>query len=154
MKYICTFLLFLGVTLSSQAELVSKMEYFVIKKDKDNQEVLKSTPRVFPGEVVLYKMTFENTENEILKDVEVNGLIPNVTNYIKGSESKQDNEIVMFSIDNGTTWSEKPMKKVVKDGVVKEIAAETFEYTNIKWKIPSFKEKETKLFEYRVMIKN
>lgn len=154
MKYIFTLFLMLGLSISSNAELTSKMEHFVVKKDDDGKEVLKTASRVFPGEIVLYKMTFENTKKEILRDVDITGLIPAATNLIEDSVISLKDESVMFSIDNGVNWSEKPMKKVIVDGKITEIAAETYEYTNIKWKVPVFSENQTRVFEYRVLIKN
>lgn len=154
MNRIYAFLIMLTVSLSSHAELTSKMEGFIVKKDKEGKEVLKTAKRVFPGEIVLYKMTFENTSDEILKDVGITGLIPIATNFIKGSQTIFGDSKIMFSIDNGDNWSEKPMKKIMEGGEIKEIEAESYEFTNIKWNVLSFKEYQKRIFEFRVMVKN
>lgn len=154
MRLITTLIVLSLFSLPSLADLNSKLEYFIVKQDEKGKEILKSASKVFPGEIVHYKLTYVNTESEVLSNVDIAGMIPKQTNYIDKSATKSDDNIIMYSIDDGSSWSQKPMKTVMMNGVPTKIAAETFEYTNVKWKIDSFDKNETKIFEYRVMIKN
>lgn len=154
MKLITTLIMLSVMSLPSFAELTSKLEHFIVKKGPDGKEILKSASRVFPGEIVHYKLTYVNTEDEVLNNVDIAGMIPAQTNYVDDSATNEIKNIIMYSIDDGENWSQKPMKTIMINGKPTKIAAETFEYTNIKWKVDLFDKRETKVFEYRVMVKN
>lgn len=136
------------------AEIISKMNAYIVKKDSIGNEILEEAKAVNPGEIIQYEMVFFNDSKENLINVELSGKINSLTSYIKEKTTENKNGKILYSIDNGLSWSEKPKKEIKNVNGITEIEAPLSDYTNIKWVFDSFKEKETKNLIYRVKIKD
>lgn len=136
------------------AEIISKMNAYIVKKDSVGNDVLEEAKSVNPGEIIQYEMVFFNDSKENLLDVELSGKINGLTNYIKENTTENKNSKILYSIDNGQSWSEKPLKEIQNENGIIEVEAPISDYTNIKWVFDNFKEKETKTLIYRVKIKD
>ncbi len=92
-----------------------------------------STPAK-PGESIRYTITASNTSGEIAKKFVPTGRIPSGTQYEPGSSTIAAPGHIEFSLDNGKTWSEKPMARVKQpDGSMAMKPADPATYTNIRW---------------------
>jgi uncharacterized repeat protein (TIGR01451 family) len=136
------------------AELEGNLEHYKISYNENNEEVLSDIGSVYPEDVILYKMVFTNVGDENLENIEIKGLIPDVTDYVENSATIKGLEKVVFSIDSGNTWSKTPMITIVEDGKEVRKPAPISDYNQIKWIIPSFEKNSKKVFEYRVIVNN
>ena len=98
---------------------------------------------VFPGDEILYVLTYEN-----LSDIEIEGLqmvamIPEGTFYIKGSATGEKREHatwettgleLLFSYDGGNVFAKPPLfVEEVKGGMTVKRLVNPMDYTNIMW---------------------
>jgi uncharacterized repeat protein (TIGR01451 family) len=157
------FAFFIGIVLSSAAlgagetkdKLKLKVEGYIVKvvvDDKGKREELQPLPKkVYPGDVIEYKVIATNTSNEELKNIIIRAKIPEGTVYVPKSASGEPE----FSIDNGKTFSKEPVKYyVIENGKKVEKIATPDMYTNLRWKIDVLKPNETAEFYYRVRVKS
>jgi len=136
-------------------KLLLKTEGYLVKvvvgEDGKKKEVLQPLPeKVYPGDIIEYKITATNVSNEDLKNVIIGAKIPKGTVYVPGSAT----DTPEFSIDGGKTFSKEPVKYyVIENGKKVEKIATPDMYTNIRWKIEILKPSESKEFRYRVQVK-
>lgn len=150
MKKIIMLAVFSLMSLSLNAqELVGNMKVFVIN-NVNGQEVRKEAVTVENGDIIEYEIIYENKSEEVFENVGIKGRIPEGTTLIKGSETPTDE--LYYTIDNGQTWSVKPMIRSIENGDIVQIEAPITDYTDIKWNVIEFPAKETKVFVYRVKI--
>ena len=150
MKKIMILALFSLASISLNAqELVGNMKVFIVDT-VDGQELKEEAKTVENGDVIEYVITYENKSEEVFENVGIKGRIPEGTTLIKGSETPE--EELFYTIDNGQTWSEKPMIRTLEDGNIVQIEAPIADYTDIKWNVVAFPANETKIFVYRVKI--
>jgi len=135
-------------------KLKLKVEGYLVKvvvNGKEKKEELQPLPdKVYPGDVIEYKIIATNVSNEELKNVVIKARIPKGTVYVPKSATGEPE----FSIDNGKTFSKEPVKYfVVENGKKVEKIATPDMYTNLRWKIDSIKPNETVELTYRVKVK-
>jgi len=123
----------------------------VIEEGGEKKEVLEPLPdKVYPGDVIEYKITVENVSDSRLKNVVVRAKIPEGTVYVPGSATGNPE----FSIDDGKTFSKEPIKYYVEENGQKiEKVATPDMYTNVRWKIEALKPGESIQLSYRVRVK-
>ncbi len=151
------FLPFLAFTLGAQAgkdKLTLKAEGYLVKevvaKEGKREEILPLPKKVYPGDVIEYRIKAVNTSDGDLKNVVIGAKIPTGTTYVPGSAT----DTPEFSIDNGKTFSKEPVKyTVIVDGKKVTKTATPDMYTNIRWQVPVLKPSEEKVFKYRVQVK-
>lgn len=150
MKKLMMLTVFSIMSLSLQAqELVGNMKVFVID-NVNGQEIREEAKTVENGDIIEYEIIYENKSDEIFENVGIKGRIPEGTTLIKGSETPTDE--LYYTIDNGQTWSDKPMVRSIENGEIVQVEAPLSNYTDIKWNVVEFPAKETKVFVYRVKI--
>jgi uncharacterized repeat protein (TIGR01451 family) len=145
---ILTLLSIMSLSLNAQ-ELVGNMKVFVIST-LNGKEIREEATSVENGDIIEYKITYENKSEQIFENVGIKGKIPEGTTLIKGSETPI--EELYYTVDNGQTWSVKPMIRSIEDGNIVQVAAQLTDYTDIKWNVVAFPATETKVFVYRVKI--
>ena len=109
-------------------------------------EELKPAVKVFPGDVLEWRLRAKNNSKIIIKNVSLIIPIPAETYYLKNSASvlqvkHGDQEITIrpsFSYDGGHTFARPPLFKEVRrvvngKEVVKEIPVPPEEYTHARW---------------------
>ena len=124
---------------------------FVLLPNGNKKEELKPLPeKVYPGDVIEYRVIATNTSNGDLKDVVIRVRVPTGTSYVPGSASDSPE----FSIDGGKSYSSEPVKYVVVENGKKVIKTATPDmYTNLRWKVEFLKPGEERVFKYRVQVK-
>lgn len=96
----------------------------------------RGSEAALPGDVMEYRLVFTNTKSFALKDVVFADPIPSGLFYVaETAKSSRSDVTVEYSIDNGASWSARPLVEVVEEGkkVTKPAAPE--QYTNVRWKV-------------------
>lgn len=131
-----------------------KTQGFLVVTELENgkkREVLKPLPeKVYPKDIIEYRITVKNVSKGVLKNVEIKAQIPKSTVYVEHSAAGNP----LFSIDGGKTFYPEPVKyKVVENGKEVEKVATPDMYTNVMWKIPQLLPNTSKVLKYRVQVK-
>jgi uncharacterized repeat protein (TIGR01451 family) len=134
---ICSVLIALaGGNAFAKPTVALKLAGVILEKDASGKVTMvpvDSTPAK-PGESIRYTITASNTSGEVAKKFVSSGRIPNGTQYEPGSSAIAAPGHIEFSLDNGKTWSAKPMIRVRQpDGSMAMKAADPAAYTNIRW---------------------
>lgn len=94
---------------------------------------LEKASAVKPGEVLDWTVMSENSGNAAAHDYKAVARIPRGTEFVAGS-AKADGARAVYSIDNGKSFSDKPMvDEKQADGTVKRVAAPVAMYTDIRY---------------------
>ncbi|MGC9384793.1 MAG: hypothetical protein ACP5D6_09360 [Kosmotogaceae bacterium] len=106
-------------------------------------ETYEELDKVFPGDEILYVLTYENVSEFTIEGLQMTALIPEGTFYIRKSATgekrdhldweSQDVELY-FSYDGGDTFEKPPLfvEEVIGGMVVKRLVNPK-DYTNIMW---------------------
>jgi uncharacterized repeat protein (TIGR01451 family) len=134
---ICSVLIALaGTAAFAKPTVALKLIGVILEKDANGKPIAvpieSAEPK--PGEAIRYTIVASNTSGEIAKKFSSAGRIPNGTQYQPGSSTIPAPGHVEFSIDDGKTWSEKPLARVKQaDGTTALRPADPASYTNIRW---------------------
>lgn len=154
MKKIITMLLpvlaIAGTAYADDGPLKSEMQALLVTVDADGSETLKVKDEVVPGDVLEYKLSYENTGEKALNGLIVSVPVPHDTTYIGMSAKTETPGIFEVSVDDGLTWQAPPVYKETIDG--KELVAES-EYDFVRWQPDvAINSGETWGFQYRVKV--
>ncbi|MCH9813460.1 MAG: DUF11 domain-containing protein [Epsilonproteobacteria bacterium] len=102
------------------------------------------TGKVLPGDIVMYKNSINNQDSKPARNLVLNNVVPENTEYVENSASCESDCKIIYSVDNGETF-DIPENLKVQDGAL-ERAAKASEYTNIRWIIASSLSAESSTF--------
>lgn len=89
---------------------------------------------VLPGDVVLYRLTFTNTTDVPVRNVEFKDPIPaGFRLVLESATADRDDVVVTYSIDGGQIYSAEPMIEVLVDGERVTRLAPPELFTHIRW---------------------
>jgi uncharacterized repeat protein (TIGR01451 family) len=89
---------------------------------------------VNPGELLDWTITSENAGNAPAHDYKAVGQIPKGTVLVAGSTTADGTASVVYSIDNGKTFSAQPViEEKQPDGSVKQVPAPVSMYTQVRY---------------------
>jgi uncharacterized repeat protein (TIGR01451 family) len=95
---------------------------------------LEKVEKVNPGEILDWTITSENGGNAPALSYKTIGQIPKGTTFVAGSAIADGSTTVVYSIDNGQTYSVQPMiDEKQLDGSVKKVAAPVSMYTQVRY---------------------
>ena len=95
---------------------------------------IDATTSVRPGDVLDWTITSENEGSTAAREYKAVGQIPRGTQLIIGSTSADGSAKVVYSIDNGRTFSAQPtIEERQADGTVKQVPAPVAMYTNLRY---------------------
>jgi uncharacterized repeat protein (TIGR01451 family) len=116
---------------------------------------LDKIEKVNPGEILDWMITSENGGNAPALEYKTVGQIPKGTTFVAGSATADGSTTVVYSIDNGQTYSVLPMiDEKQPDGSVKKIAAPVSMYTQVRYEWADPLAADTKLnAAYKVRVK-
>jgi uncharacterized repeat protein (TIGR01451 family) len=102
---------------------------------RDQQKLpLEKVEKVNPGEILDWTITSENGGNAPALSYKTVGQIPKGTTFVAGSATADGSTTVVYSIDNGQTYSVQPMiDEKQPDGSVKKVAAPVSMYTQVRY---------------------
>lgn len=157
---VCTVALVAFVALPGKCQdapkspLQNLLAAFVVGTDAEGQEQLTPAEKVEPGQTVEYQLICRNLTDEVLRDVQVVGPVPESTQYLADS-AKGDVAKPRFSIDGGKTFHAPPVRYTAEteDGEQEERIAPPAMYTHVAWALPKLTGKAERRFRYRVRVK-
>jgi hypothetical protein len=124
--------------------------------DRDGEKVsLEQAKVVKPKEILHWSIVSKNEGDAEAKEYRAVGNIPVGTSYVPGSENAEDSALVKFSIDGGSSFSEKPMiEEKQADGSVKKVPAPADMFTQVRfeWAKP-LGSNEERVASYKVRVK-
>ncbi len=88
-----------------------------------------------PGDVIRYALVFTNVTAGPVKNVQFVDPIPQGMVYVLGSATGDHPLLVEYSIDNGKSYSARPVITVVQDGKTVEQPALRERYTHVRWTV-------------------
>ena len=95
---------------------------------------LDKIEKVNPGEILDWTITSENGGSAAALSYKTVGQIPKGTTFVAGSATADGSTTVVYSIDNGQTYSVQPMiDEKQPDGTVKKVAAPVSMYTQVRY---------------------
>lgn len=139
----------------SESPIVSEMKAFVVHKESDGKEKLKTAKMAEPGQTIQYQLSYKNKGKGSLKGLTVTGPIPANTRFLAKSTMTKVNSDFVVSIDGGKTYESEPVKriKVMQDGSKKMVVVPAEKYTHVRWKTKSaLNSGDKQEFNYRVKV--
>ena len=121
----------------------------------DERVPLEKAGVVHPGEVLDWTITSVNEGDGAAREYRTVGQIPRGTSLVAGSVTAEYDAAVTYSIDNGKTYSARPVvEERQPDGTVKAVAAPVSMYTQVRyeWSEP-FAAGKTLAASYKVRVK-
>lgn len=109
---------------------------------------------LLPGDIVLYRLTFTNTTDQRVRNVEFKDPLPAGLTYIDGSATADRADVVVtYSIDGGQTFTARPMIEKVIDGELVTRPAPPDMYTHIRWLVSGWVEPDAQVTaEFRAQL--
>jgi uncharacterized repeat protein (TIGR01451 family) len=133
--------LLMAGTAWGQSAGMQKPKALVMTAENLNQadarhQALADPATLLPGDVIRYQLRFTNVTDDSVRHVVFNNRLPQGLRYVDGTAGgDRDDLTVEYSIDDGSTYSARPMIAVDVDGerVMRPAPAEM--YTHIRWTI-------------------
>lgn len=96
----------------------------------------RSAGTVLPGDVVRYRLTFTNTTEREVRDVEFVDPVPEGFVFVGGSASADRRDVrIEYSADGGRSFSRRPVAVEVVDGERVERPVKPERYTHVRWTV-------------------
>ncbi len=154
--------LLLGSTLSvaaAQAPLSVTLESYLVTEvtlmDGTVEEQLVPTEVAEPGQVLEYHLVLENEgETVIPEGLAATGPVPERTHYLAETATAEGGSTLIFSADEGDTFSANPTVTVTdENGDEREVAAAPEQYDAVRWELLSeLAPGQSRTFVYRVEV--
>lgn len=104
-------------------------------------QALDDPNTLLPGDVVHYRLTFTNTTEVPVRNIDFRDPLPVGLHYVQGTATAdRDDVVVTYSIDGGQTFTAQPMIERVIDGERVTVPAPPEMYTHIRWFVGSWVE--------------
>lgn len=102
---------------------------------RDSEKLpLEKIDKVNPGEILDWTITSENNGNAAAREYKTVGQIPKGTTFVAGSATSDGSTTVVYSADNGQTYSVQPMiDEKQSDGSIKKVPAPVSMYTQVRY---------------------
>lgn len=138
-------------------KLVMSLVRTVTVDGKVTEQLSPNPKTVLPGNVVSQVVTVNNVTGKTLQNVPVTLPVPKNTQYL-APEAGQPSVRTEYSIDQGKTFAQAPLKKTVtvtENGrsVRKDVDVKPSEYTSVRWIIPELGANQTLKLGYRIQVK-
>jgi uncharacterized repeat protein (TIGR01451 family) len=105
----------------------------IVERNKE-AIALEKAEAVNPGETINWTITSENDGTAPAREYKTVGQIPKGTTFVAGSATADGSTTVVYSIDNGQTYSVQPMiEEKQADGSTKLVPAPVSRYTQVRY---------------------
>jgi uncharacterized repeat protein (TIGR01451 family) len=105
----------------------------LVERNKESIPLSKAEA-VNPGETINWTITSENDGNAPAREYKTVGQIPKGTTFVAGSATAEGATTVVYSINNGQTYSVQPMiEEKQADGSTKLVPAPVSMYTQVRY---------------------
>ena len=150
---------FLASSAAAQAPLAVTLESYLVTQvtleDGTVEEQLVPSDVAEPGQVLEYHLTLQNEgEAAISEGVAATGPVPESTQYLAESATKEGGSDLTFSADEGGTFSATPSVTVTdENGNEQEVAAQPEQFDAVRWELlTGLAPGQTHTFVYRVEV--
>ncbi|MES2683431.1 MAG: hypothetical protein V4650_07905 [Pseudomonadota bacterium] len=139
-----------GSTLA-QAEVASRMEAFRITTDAKGKEQAQPATTTNPGDVIEYRIRYENTDPKPVTQLAVSGPVPKGTALVADSVKSPVKHAKVYSTDGGKSYQAAPVRRKNASGELETVPAS--EYTAVQWQVQEpLKQGAPQQFSYRVRV--
>jgi len=120
---------------SNEGGLTGVIEAYKVIMSDDGKERLLPADQVRPNDIIEYKLVYRNTGGSALRNIVITDPVPAAAAYIAESAVLPQSGRVQFSIDQGKSYHEWPVKVRTEtpDGEVVWKNAEPEQVTHIRW---------------------
>lgn len=109
---------------------------------------------VGPGEVLTWRMTITNPGPGFARNLRVRGHVSAGTAFVPGSAAGDTQPRVLYSVDGGRTFSERPTVWITgADGARREVAAPPGSYTDVEFHFDALAPNQTKSARYQTRVR-
>lgn len=139
----------------AEQQLVTHLEGYNIVVDEEGNESFTEASEVKPGQVIEYRMFFQNQGEDAIRQWKPIGPVPLHTKYVADSANTDVRAELRVSVDGGANYEAEPVKRTrtLPDGTVEEYIIPPESYTHISWEVKERLSKdETEVFKYRVKV--
>jgi len=143
------------VLAASGDPLVSRMDVFRIVAGDDGRERAEPASETLPGEVLEYRLSYQNVSEAPLRALVITGPIPENTDYVADSDATMVVADLRVSIDGGGSYEPEPVirERTLADGSVEEYVVPPAQYTHVRWRSETpIAPGTTQAFRYRVIV--
>jgi len=134
----------------------SRLDAYLVTTDVKGEEVFSPASEAEPGQVLEYRLAYDNSADQSFQKLVINGLVPANTEYVAKSARSEIQHDFLVSIDQGKTYHAEPVIRVVKqaDGTEKKEIVPVTEYSHLRWKsLQALEPKQKQEYVYRVRVK-
>jgi uncharacterized repeat protein (TIGR01451 family) len=132
-----------AIGISNEEPVKVSIESYKVWDSRTATSTFEALEEVFPGDEIMYILSYENTSDSAIRGLQMIGMIPEGTHYINGSATGERREHyewevrdveLQFSIDNGSSFSRPPIffEEILGGMTVKKLVNPST-YTNILW---------------------
>jgi uncharacterized repeat protein (TIGR01451 family) len=150
------FALVSSVALAGDAPLTGTIEAVKVVAGEDGAETFLPAEEARPNDVIEYRLTYANAGQQAIRNVSVTDPVPYGTHYVVETATTPQGGSVVFSVDNGKTFHEWPVRVKTTDenGNDVWIDATPDMVTHIQWTFGDALDPETEItLSYRAVIK-
>ena len=136
--------------------LEGQMEALKIVLDENNREIAVSAEKVYPSDVLEYRLVYSNSGNAAASGINLTGPIPEGTVYLDETATAAKGMHPVFSIDGGESYMEAPVTYVVvnEDGEEEVKGATPDMITHVRWRVDTVLDVGQELVvSYRVQVR-
>ena len=147
----CALVALVLLSAAARAEVSSRLEAFRVTTDTQGKEQVNAATTTTPGDVIEYRIRYENTDAKPVTSLAVNGPVPEGTELLADSAKTSAKHTLAYSIDGGKTFSAAPIKRTTDKGVNETVAVN--QYNAVQWRVLEPLKKGSPIrFSYRVRI--
>lgn len=100
--------------------------------ERDGKSISAEDVRVQPGEIITYRVAVSNVSSTPKSNLHIDGPVPQGTQFV-GNSVDAGGARVLYSIDGGRTFSERPTVKKVVGGVERDVPAPASDFTTVRF---------------------
>ena len=135
--------------------LTSRMDVYRIEIADDGSERAVAVEETLPGEVLEYRLRYENVSEQPLRALVITGPVPANTNYVGASAATMVASSLQVSVDGGGSFEPEPVlrTRTRADGSTQEYVVPPEQYTHVRWlSEQALAARTTQEFRYRVVV--
>ncbi len=154
---LATALIFSSTPLSADSgPLHGELTGLRVIHEYDGSERFAPAEDVQPGDLMEYRLSFQNKGAESLSGLTITGPVPANTEYVSWSASGNSPHRYLVSVDGGESFEAEPVTRVqvAADGTRREVEIPPSQYTHLRWNPQlAIGPGQQQVFHYRVRVR-
>jgi len=142
--------------INAHANVESHLTAHRVITDKAGKTEFIAADKANPGDIIEYRMYYQNTGDKTIRGLLATGQIPLNTEFLPASDSTDIRARFKVSIDAGKTWDVEPVKRTRKTatGKTEDYIVPVSQYTHVRWVAKErLSAGEQHEYRYRVKVK-